>query len=73
MTGMAPAVASVRSVGLGSIMRPKQIQELRRELRLTQDELAERLGVTRRTVIRWEAGVSMPHPVFDARLKEMRP
>lgn len=36
------------------------IKELRKEKGLTQEELAERLGVSRRTVSRWETGSNLP-------------
>jgi transcriptional regulator with XRE-family HTH domain len=38
----------------------KFLQELRKEKELTQEQLAERLGVTRRTVSRWETGSNTP-------------
>ena len=36
------------------------LQELRREKGLTQEQLAEKTGVSRRTVSRWETGANMP-------------
>lgn len=36
------------------------LQELRKEKGLTQEQLAEKAGVTRRTVSRWETGSNMP-------------
>ena len=36
------------------------LRELRREKNLTQEQLAEILGVTNRSVSRWENGVNMP-------------
>ncbi len=36
------------------------LQELRKEKGLTQEQLAEQLGVARRTVSRWETGANMP-------------
>ena len=36
------------------------LQELRKEKGLTQEQLAERVGVARRTVSRWETGSNMP-------------
>lgn len=35
-------------------------KELRKEKELTQEQLAERLGVSRRTVSRWETGSNLP-------------
>ncbi|HIV86989.1 MAG TPA: helix-turn-helix domain-containing protein [Candidatus Pygmaiobacter gallistercoris] len=37
-----------------------RIGALRREKGLTQEQLAERLGVSRRTVSRWETGSNLP-------------
>ena len=34
------------------------LRQLRRERNLTQEQLAERLGVSNRSVSRWENGVS---------------
>lgn len=36
------------------------IATLRKEKKLTQEELAERLGVTNKTISRWETGKYMP-------------
>jgi len=36
------------------------IKELRKEQNFTQEEMAEKLGVARRTVSRWETGSNMP-------------
>ena len=38
----------------------KFLQLLRKETGLTQEELAEKLNVSRRTVSRWETGTNMP-------------
>ena len=40
----------------GDELRPREAAFLRRELGMTQPELAERLGVSRPTVARWETG-----------------
>ena len=36
------------------------LKQLRKEKNLTQEELAEEFGVSRRTVTRWETGYNMP-------------
>ena len=36
------------------------LKELRLEKQLTQEQLAEELGVSRRTVSRWETGNNLP-------------
>lgn len=38
----------------------KFLQELRKEKGMTQEQLAEKMGVARRTVSRWETGSNMP-------------
>ena len=38
----------------------KFFQELRKEKGFTQEQLAERLGVARRTISRWETGSNLP-------------
>lgn len=44
---------------------------VREALGLTQTEFGRRLGVTRWTVARWEDGTSVPHEVYEARMKQM--
>jgi len=48
---------------------PKQIRTLRKELGLTQQQLAEKIGATRESVARWETGM---HPPQGANLKGLR-
>ena len=38
----------------------KYISKLRKEMNITQEELAERLGVTDKSISRWENGKTMP-------------
>lgn len=45
---------------MNMIKTGKFLQELRKGKELTQEQLAEQLGVARRTVSRWETGNNMP-------------
>lgn len=48
------------------------IYENRKKKKLTQEELAEKLGVTNRTISRWETGKCMPDmSLYDALCKEL--
>ena len=48
-----------------------QLRALRKNLGLTQSQLAERLRVSAITVHRWEAGKSRPHPMARQQLEEI--
>jgi DNA-binding transcriptional regulator YiaG len=50
-------------------MRPRQVKKLRKDLGLTQQQLAERIGAARESVARWETG---KHPPRGANLKALR-
>ena len=46
-------------------MKPAdELRAIRRKLALTQKEVADRLGVSTRTVIRWEAGEGIPRTAY---------
>ncbi len=47
------------------------VRSLRQRLGLTQQQFAERLHVTPLTVLRWEAGQSVPRPLAVAKLREL--
>jgi len=57
-------------------MTPEELKALRARLGLTQQELAEKVGVARNTINRWEMGIrSIPEPVvrlMDYLTKEVR-
>jgi DNA-binding transcriptional regulator YiaG len=42
------------------LIRPQEIVLIRQRLDLTQEELAERVGVQRTSVCHWEAGIRSP-------------
>jgi len=46
-------------------------KELRKQLGLTQDKFAARLGVAPYTVRRWESGKSQPSPLALERLSKL--
>ncbi len=46
----------------------KNLQKLRKQKGLTQEALAEAVGVARQTIVKWEAGESMPDLEMSGRL-----
>ena len=50
---------------------PKLIKELREKLDLTQEQFAQKVGVTFATINNWEKGNRKPHPFLLQRLLEM--
>lgn len=58
---------------MNSEKRPEEIRQSRERMGWTQVQLAEKLGVSERTVIRWEAGeaaMSEPAARLLAKLEE---
>ena len=53
-------------------MKPQEIKSVRVGLRMTQEQFGMRVGVTRRTVLRWEIGLSVPHRIFIGRIQDVR-
>lgn len=49
----------------------KLIQKLRKENKLTQQELADKLGVSPKTISKWETGGGLPDISFFKRLSEI--
>ena len=50
---------------------PDLMKELRGKLGLTQEQFAQRVGVTFSTINNWEKGSRTPHPFLFQRLLEM--
>lgn len=50
---------------------PKLIKELRDKLGLTQEQFAQKVGVTFPTINNWEKGNRTPHPFLFQKLLEM--
>ena len=51
---------------------PTLVKELRGELHLTQEQFAQKVGVTYSTVNHWENGKRVPLPFLVKRLVEMK-
>jgi putative transcriptional regulator len=51
---------------------PALVKELRERLRMTQEQFAQKVGVTYSTVNRWENGNRMPQPFLVRRLLELK-
>jgi len=47
------------------------LRQMRRKAGMTQQDFSRRLGVDRKTVISWEAGINIPSPRQLAALAEM--
>jgi len=52
-------------------MTADEIKELRKKLRLTQTELADKLGVGRATIARWEVGTGKPSNLAKRQLARL--
>jgi DNA-binding transcriptional regulator YiaG len=53
-------------------MTGRQIVALRKALKLTQEQLAEKLGTYRETVARWEADRTNPHRLYLLQLEKLK-
>lgn len=51
--------------------RGEKIAKARREMNLTQDQLAETLEVTRQTILKWESNLAYPESVKLGKLAEV--
>lgn len=49
----------------------RTINEVRLRLGLKQSDLARLLDVSTRTIVRWEAGVTVPHAIYLKRMTDM--
>lgn len=56
---------------LQEAVTPERIKKLREGLRLTQEEMAEKLGITRVTVARWETGAARPKGLYLRALTDL--
>ena len=53
-------------------MTPKEIQEIRKHLCVSQEKFAQLLGTTVVTVNRWENGKTVPSRLYVKELKELK-
>jgi len=54
-------------------MTPDQLKSIRATLGLSQQSLADQLGVSRNTVNRWEMGVHPISPLVDKLIRTLQP
>lgn len=52
-------------------MEHVNVRSLRTSMGMTIEQLARALGVSARTVSRWEAGRTVPHDVMVSRMEQM--
>ena len=52
-------------------MKPEELKKIRRDLKLTQQELADTLEVERNTVARWETGTVVISKVVELAVKSL--
>jgi len=62
----------VRGVYMNNQNIPALIKELRERLDLTQEQFAQKVGVTYSTVNHWENGKRVPQPFLVRRLLELK-
>tara|TARA_B110000116_G_scaffold244211_1_gene234505 strand:- start:579 stop:1031 length:453 start_codon:yes stop_codon:yes gene_type:complete len=53
-------------------LTPSSIKKHRKRLKLSQSELSQLLNVSTNTVVRWEAGTSIPRDAYRQGLAELR-
>ena len=56
---------------LSHTMKAQKLKEIRTRLKLSQQALAEMIGVSRRSIYRWEQGIHSPHPSFERAIREL--
>ncbi len=52
-------------------MTPKELKQIRKRLGLTQVELAEKIGASEISVIRWENDHTNMLPVYERQIQEL--
>jgi len=67
-----PAKRKTGSSGKRLEDTPALVKDLRRRLDLTQEQFAQKVGVTYSTVNHWENGKRVPQPFLLRRLQEMK-
>lgn len=55
-----------------NIIEPFDLSDFRKKNKITQQELAKKLGITNRTIINWEQGKKIPYSKYEAIQKIFR-
>jgi putative transcriptional regulator len=53
-------------------MDSEEVKKIRLQFGLTQEQFAQRLGVTHGTIARWERGGSVPSPLAIEKLNQFK-
>jgi putative transcriptional regulator len=72
MAALRQAILPSKRMPLSKRSAPALVKELRKRLHLTQEQFAQRIGVTYSTVNHWENGKRVPQPFLLRRLQEMK-
>ena len=54
-----------------NISSPHEVKQMREDNALTQEEFAEKVGVSHTTVSRWERGIQSPHAAIMKAMRQM--
>ncbi len=64
-------MSAAKNLPGGKNTKGKFVLELRRQLKMTQEQFAQAVGVSFSTVNRWERGRGSPSPLANIRLQEL--